>query len=307
MTRAEVAPTPSTLVTGADRPPIPPPEETPLGNGSFRRRHRKALIVLACLLAVLVSGIGVFVYLWNNTGPQQLSTATAYQRFRSSARDPSAQAGSLRPRQGVYTYSGRASEHVSLPPKSQTEGPGMPGTVTYDANGCWSWRLDLSDSHWQSSTYCPRGGDLVSTGRAGWYRWDFVVLTISDTATYSCATPEVILPEVFRQGERFAFSCTGTNNPINTGVVDMTGYNEYVGSRTFTIEGKKVETLHFREVTTFSGGQSGTNTSDMWYSTADALPIHGTWVTRVSSPTIVGTSILTAEASFTLASLTPRS
>lgn len=306
MTGTDVAPRPSPSVpAGGDHDPHG--GEIPDSRAPFRRRHRTALVVLACVLAALVAGMGVFVYLWNNNGPHQLSTNTVYQRFRSSARDPSGSAGSLRPQQGVYSYVGRASEHISLPPKSQTEGPGMPATVTYDSDGCWVWTLDLSDSHWQSSTYCPSDGDLVSPGRAGWYRWDFVVLTISDTATFQCSSPEIVLPEVFRPGEQFAFSCTGTNNPINTGAVLMTGYNQYIGPQTFTIAGRKVETLHFREVTRFSGGQSGTNTSDIWYSTADALPIHGTWVTKVSSPTIVGTSTLSAKASFTLASLTPRS
>ncbi len=304
MTRIDVAPPASTSLPADGLGSGPP--ESPHKRASFRHRHRKLLIVLACLLVILVSGIGIFLYMWNNNGPQQLSSNTAYQRFKS-AHDPSAQAGTLRPHQGVYSYVGRANEHISLPPKSETEGPGMPGTVTYNADGCWVWRLDLSDSHWQSSTYCPSSGDLVSPGRAGWYRWDFVVMTISDTATFQCSTPEVVLPEIFRQGERFAFSCTGTNDPINTGAVVMTGYNQYVGTQTFTIGGQKVETLHFREVTTFSGGQTGTNTSDLWYSTANALPVHGTWNTKVSSPTVVGTSTLTAKASFTVSSLTPRS
>ena len=204
-------------------------------------------------MVVIAADFCVFAYLWTHNGPHQLSTRTAYERFRSGANSQFVDPGTLRPHEGVYSYVGVAKEHISLPPKTQVEGPGMPGTVTYDRSGCWVWRMDHSDAHWQSSTYCARNGNLVLTGRAGWYRWDFVMLTIADTATFKCA-PGVTLPKLLRPGERFALSCKGTNEPINTGVVHMTGYNRYVG---------------------------------------------------VSSPTIVGTSTLTANGSFRLTSLEP--
>jgi hypothetical protein len=104
--------------------------------------------------------------------------------------------------------------------------------VSYRPDGCWVLRLDYSDNHWQNSTYCPRNGDLVEVARAGWYRWDLVALTISDTATFVCAQPEVALPAVLHIGTKYSFSCTGTNSPLKMGVVTMVGANEYVGADT---------------------------------------------------------------------------
>lgn len=274
---------------------------------TFVRRHRVALAVSGSVLVVLGAGVGVFAYLWNHTGPHQLSTAVVYQRFREGNGSKIVDPGTLRPREGVYSYTGTAQEHISLPPKSQTEGPGMPVTVTYDSEGCWTWRMDYSDAHWQSSTYCPRDGNLVLTARGGWYRWDFVMLSISDTATYTCGSGEMTLPKLFASGERFEFSCNGSNHPIDTGPVKMSGYNQYVGSQTIKVAGRKVPTVKFREVSTFSGGQTGTNVAETWFSTTNGLPLKGTWETTVNSPTVLGTSTLSAQGSFELSSFTPRS
>ncbi len=175
----------------------------------------------------------------------------------------------------------------------------------YQSDGCWVWRLDYSDSHWQNATFCARDGNLVEVGRAGWYRWNLVALSIADTGTYRCS-PEVAIPAVLHVGQRFPFACTGTSSPIKVGVVTMKGTNRYVGPQTLRIGGTDVPTLHFREVSTLSGGQRGSNVSDTWFSTVNGLPVKGTWTTKVTSPTFLGTSTLTGSASFILKSLTPR-
>jgi len=292
-------------------PPVSPPTTTARAGPEaektpFTRRHRRALMVLAAVVIVVGSGAGVFAYEWAHTAPSPLSMGTAYQRFRSGASDKDIDPGSLRPQQGVYAYRGSGDEHISLPPRSQVEGRSIPGTVSYQSDGCWTWRLDYSDSHWQNATLCDRRGNLVEVGRAGWYRWNFVALSIADTATFRC-TPEIEIPSVLAPGQRFPFTCTGTNNPIHTALVTMKGTNRYVGPQTLRIAGREVPTLHFHEVATFSGGQQGTNVADMWFSTVDALPVKGSWRTEVSSPTFLGTSTLTGHASFVLGSFTPRS
>lgn len=64
--------------------------------------------------------------------------------------------------------------------------------------------------------------------------------------------------------------------------------------------------LHFREVATLTGGQSGTSMADTWMSTADGRPVRGTWNTTVRSPSPLGTSTLTGSGNFQARSLTPR-
>ncbi|HUI03780.1 MAG TPA: hypothetical protein VLZ77_09580 [Acidimicrobiales bacterium] len=289
---------------GPTRPPPPPAAPDTTVKRSFPRRHRVLLIVGAALMVTLVAGTGTFVYLWNHTGPHELSPATAYQRFRAGGADPLGANGPARPAQGVYLYRGTGDEHISLPPKSQVEGPVIPGTVSYLADGCWTWRLDYSDSHWQNSTFCPFGNNVVEVGRAGWYRWSLVALSISDTATFKCS-PEVVMPAVLSVGQRFPFTCTGTNSPIHMDPVTMTGVNRYIGPQLLRIGGTEMVALHFREVSTFTGGQHGTNVSDLWLSTVNGLPVKGSWETEVSSPTFLGTSTLNGHASFVVQSLHP--
>jgi len=283
----------------------PPPEAVPVGGGptptkpSFTRRHRKLLVVAGALMVTVAAGVGVFAYLWDHTGPHELSPATAYQRFRAGDPDPYGGSGPVQPSQGVYLYRGSGNEHISLPPKSQVEGPTIPGTVTYLKDGCWTWRLDYSDSHWQNSTFCRFGNNLVEVGRAGWYRWNLVALSISDTATFRCS-PEVVLPAELSVGQQFPFTCTGSNSPIHMAPVVMTGVNRYIGPQLLRIGGTEVVALHFRESSTFAGGQHGTYVSDLWVSPQNGLPVKGSWTTQVSSPTFLGTSTLSGHASFVL-------
>ena len=292
---------PFTAPQGAPRPtpaPAPRPPRGPL------RRHPVTTVALALLaLVVLVAGGGL-LYQWRYAGPHQVSGDSALGRLRAGGSVAPADPGALRPAQGVYRFTGTAQEKLSFPPLSHTEGPAFPGTVTYARDGCWTFRLDYSTLHWQSTTYCPRGGNLVESGRAGWYRWFVGALAVSDTATFTCA--EMILPTGLSVGASFTFACRGTNAPLDTGTVFMSGTNRYLGAETVRVAGTAVTTLHFREVATVSGGQSGTSTADTWVATADGLPVKGTWSTSVRSPSPLGTSTLSGTGSFALASLQPR-
>lgn len=270
-----------------------------------RRRHRRRW-VLGTLVAVIVLGSGTFVGLWLNSGAHELPLSVAYQRFRPDEPGAKYQHEPLRPPQGVYEYSGSGTEHVSLPPKTQYEGPIIPGTVTYEPQGCWKFRLDYSDNHWQSYTYCPRTGALLLTARAGWYRWDFVALVISDTSTYSCKPAEVAVPAVLKLGQLHRFSCRGTNNHLAIPPVTMSGWVEYLGSGTLVVQGRQLPALQLREVATFSGGQTGSNVADTWFELATGLPLEGTWSTKVRTNSPVGYSTLTASGRFRLSSLTPK-
>jgi hypothetical protein len=103
---------------------------------------------------------------------------------------------------GVYSYSGTGTETISVPPKSQSEGPGIPGTIVRQAGGCFEFRLDFSDFHWQSCDYCVRDGMLVSPTRAGYYNWDFVAFHVDDTSTFVCS-PRRRAGHVLGRAERF--------------------------------------------------------------------------------------------------------
>jgi hypothetical protein len=131
-----------------------------------------------------------------------------------------------------------------------------------------------------------------------------VALSIVDMETFQCGVVEMAIPATLTKSKSLGFICTGVNSPIATGVVKLNGSTRYVGAELLKIAGKSVSTVHFVEVDRFSGGQSGSNVANTWYSTTDGLPVQGDWDTRITTPTAVGTSTLNGKGNFKLASLT---
>jgi hypothetical protein len=253
----------------------------------------------------MIAGIGLFAYLWMQSNPSPLAPSVAVQRFRQGERghDPAAGPG---PTRGIYLYRGSGTEKISVPPKSQTEGPGFPGTVADRPGGCFDFRLDFSDVHWQSWTYCRRNGALATTSKAGYYLWDFVAFSVDDTSTFTCSPAGVTIPAQLVVGARHTVSCTGKNDHLSTGPVYMRGTSRVLATGTLRVGTSSVPAVRVREKVAFTGGQQGTNESDTWFSVADGLPLRGTWSTVVSTPSPVGNSTLRGSGDFTLESTTPQ-
>ena len=270
-----------------------------------RRRRKVGRRIAGALALAILTGFGVFIYLWSQTGASALAPSVAVQRFRQIERRGVRTVGPG-PAQGVYLYRGSGTETVSVPPKSQSEGPGIPGTVVDRPGGCFEFRLDYSDVHWQDWTYCPLGGSMVTTSKAGYYLWDFVVFSVDDTSTYTCSPAIVTIPADSVVHARHRVSCTGTNDHISTGLVHMDGSSTVMATKTLRVGSTKELAVLVREDVVFSGGQHGSNHADTWFSVTTGLPLRGTWSTVVSTPSPVGTSTLHAHGEFDLTSLEPQ-
>ena len=186
------------------------------------------------------------------------------------------------------------------------EGPTLPGTVIDRPGDCFEFRLDFSDVHWQSWTYCLRNGALATSSKAGYYLWDFVVLKIDDTSTYTCRPPTVTIPARVVVGVRSPVTCTGSNDHISTGPVHMLGTSTVVATSTVPVGSSRQRAVLVREDVRFSGGQQGSNDADTWFSVATGLPLRGRWSTVVSTPSPVGASTLRAHGQFALTTMTPQ-
>ena len=281
------------------------PRRPHLHRPHLHRPHGWALVGVLVVSSAFAGGSGWFAWRWTSSATHPVSVASALERFRAQAAG-SASGAPYQPRAGVYPATGSATAHVSAPPKTLTEGPSIPVTVSYAAGGCWQLRVDYSDSHWEGATFCPRGGGLEETARGGWMRWDFVVLTIEDTSIYRCDVAETVIPAQVRAGQTGTFSCTGTNDQLHTGPVTMRGSSVVVGAEQMTVAGRLVPVVHVRDRFTFSGGQTGTDQADLWFG-ADGLPLRETWNNEVHTPSPLGTTTMTASGSFRLTSLEPRS
>jgi len=270
-----------------------------------RTGHRLRRRVMTAIAAVVLVVVGLVAYGWLTSGVHPLSAADALARFRAEVARDTSSATRSEPAAGVYSYIGAGSEALSLPPKSESEGPGIPGTVTHTQQDCWELRVDFSDSDWQSTTYCPRPAGLELSGRGGWMRWDFVGLAVSDTSTYRCSPPEMVLPADFQLRRPISFSCRGSNDRINTGPVTMTGTTQVLGLGTVLISGKPVSAVHVEEQIFFSGGQTGSQRSELWLS-SQGMPLAVSWSNEIRTPSPFGTTTMTGQGTYRLRSLTPR-
>ncbi len=131
-----------------------------------RRPRRRAWIVATAALVALTVGVGAYAFeMWRSRGPDEASVSEAVTRFRSSSTTVASEAMRVRPAAGVYTYAGSGEEELSFAGTHQTEGPSIPGTVTYGDNGCWTFQVEYNTFHRQTWNWCTRGGRVVETRR----------------------------------------------------------------------------------------------------------------------------------------------
>ncbi len=269
---------------------------------SAHHRRRRWIVVLV-VSGLIVTVAAVFVAFWRRSGAHQVSTEEVRRRFEqdaSSTQPPSPTV--LRPAAGVYVYRGSGTEDLSLPPKSQRQGPEMPATVTHRADGCWTFRIDYSSQHWQTWMYCPRNGGLVELGGQTFERWDFVFTTYDSTSTFTCDPPlDAIRPEM-QPGDHWEQTCHGTSSGT-TGEAVSSGPYMFVGDDVVTVEKTAVPAYHFRQQRTLTGNQTGTQTADLWFAKKDGLPLRNDRDVSVRTDTVVGSSTYTEHGSFELTSL----
>jgi hypothetical protein len=263
------------------------------------RRHWKLLVSIGIVLLILVLAGAVAL---RGGGAHQASLRGAEQRFAESSSTLAPQRDVLRPGAGVYTYVGSGSENISSPPKSQGQGPKMPATVTHQANGCWTLRIDYSTHHWQSILYCPRGSGLYETGGQTFEQFDFVFAKVNTTSTLACtpANPTV-LPNM-KVGQVWQQSCSGTSTGIK-GRMTSAGPFTFVGEETLDIGGTKVAAFHFHQARTLSGAQTGTQDADWWYDTTDGMLLRNRHSYVVKSDSPIGKITYTENAQLQLTSL----
>ncbi len=267
-----------------------------------RRRVRRWSVAAAVVVVVAVAGIGTFAYLWTHGSARPVSLAEARRRYLAGETGDAA-AGIYTPRAGVYAYTGSGSEELSTPPKSQSEGPEMPGTVRHTGQGCWTFRLDYSTNSWRTWRYCADAGGLRETGSRVYQRWDFVFTTVDNLAVVRCRPAAVVIETGMRPGAEWESECTGENSAI-AGTTVTTGTHRFVGREPVEVDGRTVDTLHFRDDRVVSGAQRGTEEFDLWL-TDDGLLVRGRQRIVVDSDSPLGNVTYTQEGTFSLVSALP--
>ncbi len=207
-----------------------------------------------------------------------------------------------RPARGVYLYTGTGTDKLSLPPLSQAEGPTMPGTVTLQAHGCWTFRVDYSSHHWETWNFCRQGNDTTERGGLIWQLWAIGPLHETNLTTLTCTADTMWLPASATPGQNWHSACRGTSSALK-GVVHSIGPYRFVRTTTLDVAGHPVRAAEFRQLRTESGAQRGTEHDVMWIDASNGLPLRIDQDIAVVSATPFGSSTYTQRGTFTLRSL----
>jgi hypothetical protein len=257
-------------------------------------------------VASLVVALGLVVTavaLWNRVTVEPVSMDAARERADLD-RDSVAPAAPLVPAEGVYQYRGEGTERLDKPPKTQPQGPDIPGTVTRLEGNCWRFRVDYNTNHWQSWDYCATDAGLTEEAGAFFQRLELGPVAVDTTSTYTCSPPAVAIQLDQAAGDEWRHTCTG----ISTGSdeeITSTGPYTFVGEEGIDVDGRTVATLHYHRLRTLGGPQSGTEDVDLWFDTATGLPVKNSRVLTVQSGSVLGGVTYTERGTFTLASSTP--
>ena len=262
------------------------------------RRHR----VLTALAVVLLVVVGVGWTLLHTEQPGPASVEDALERFHESD-DGADLSPTPRPPDGVYTYRGEGHEQLSVPPLGQDDGETMPATVTHEGRGCWTFRIDFTSGHWQSWRYCPgadRDGFEEVAGATG-QQWDLGVSQMGNISHFTCDNNPVVWTAV--AGEAVDTRCSGTNSAVD-GTTVTHGTWRFVGPEALTIGGEEVEAMHFSGDRQLSGGQEGTEVTEVWFR-EDGLLLRYERDIEVRTDSPIGDITYTERGWFELADLQP--
>ena len=289
-------------------PAEPPPREpADLDKASHGHRHRRGLLTIGALaLLIVLAGGGVIGRYVFRSHPGARSVDSAVDDFRSaSSTVDSGPVGFVRPTAGVYQAAGEGEERISKPPNSQSDGATMPISVTYVANGCWTWHIDYNAAHWHEFDFCPAGGELLLVGQRNFQSWDFGFMKAENLGTYSCDPPAPIVAEAATVGASFQHHCTGDNTAA-PGPSTSEGPATIVGTETISIGGVDVATVHQTRRQAMSGTQVGQIDEDWWYAADTGLPVRSERHYQVDTASVIGAISYTEQGSWQLTSMEPR-
>jgi hypothetical protein len=265
---------------------------------------RRPVLVAAAVVATVTVLAGGGLILWRVSSPGPASVDEAVDRFEEGEEgdgDPGLE--SRRPPEGVYEYAGEGSERISFPPVSQQDGAVVPGTVSHEADGCWTFRLDYNAAHWQDWHYCRDGDRMAEQGGRTHQVWDFGVTEVENLSTFTCDPPAPMLPPD-EPGWTVDQRCGGTSDQVD-GVTTSAGPWTYLGPEVVTVAGLPVDAWHFRQERTLSGAQQGHQHTDAWFR-EDGLLLRSERDIEAASPSPIGEVTYTETGSVELTGLEPR-
>ncbi len=267
--------------------------------------RRRTLVITAGVAAVAVLATAVVVTLVvRGRAADRASVDEALERFRTGQTAGVAEAPLGRPAEGVYLLTGSGREKLSFQTTSQSMGPSMPATVTWDDDDCWELRVEHNANHSQTWNYCQDGDRMVDVGGAVTQRFDFVVAQVDSRSTSVCDPPAPTTERGAVPGTVRAQECT-----IDTegqGRSTMTGPSTFLGDEEVDVGGTSVTASRYVAERRYEGDQRGEGRVETWYATENGFPVRSIWTLSITSASPIGDVTYTESGEWTLTSLVPR-
>ena len=271
----------------------------------MQRRWVVPVVAVAGVVVVVVGVVALLFLTREDPGAKSVDEAVEDLRTRTTGSSGTAAPEVRVPPSGVYTAEGEGTEALSLPGMSQTDGEVIPVTVEpVDDEGCWRFRVDYNEAHWQDWHFCEVDGALVERGGTTYQRWDFGALVVENVTDFSCDPPHAMDDPSVEPGATWEQSCSGTSDQID-GVATSAGPATFVGVEDLDVGGTTVTARHLRQDRTLSGAQTGTTTNDVWFDVGTGLPVRMERSVEIDSDSPVGAIRYTESGWWQLTSLTP--
>lgn len=285
------------------------PAGTPPGQPPRRRFWDRRTLAVAAV--GLVAGASFVVVNYGQSGqPGAKSLAAAMKALGDDgASDGSAPSSSglhyRYPEPGVYELAGEGSEHISFPPRSQSDSRIMPGSISILKGGCWRWRVDYNVAHWEYYDFCPTAGSLLLRGNSNSETWTIGLLKISNLARFTCPAGTVWLSASSEPHVQAAYSCTGTNTAVAGRTTSTTTIRDE-GVVTLTVGGERVRTVEEQEDTVLTGGQKGTVAETWWLELQSGMPVRMQRSMSIATASPLGDIDYTESGHWQMAYLAPQ-
>ena len=271
----------------------------------MQRRWVVPVAVVAGVLVVAVGVLGVLFLTREDPGAKSVDEAVEDLRTRATGSAGATPPEVVAPPSGVYSAEGEGDEALSLPGISQTDGEVIPVTVEpVDEEGCWRFRVDYNEAHWQDWRFCDVDGVVVERGGTTFQRWDFGALVVENSTTFTCEPPALIDDPAAEPGDASDQSCDGTSDQVE-GLATSAGPVTFLGVEDLEVGGSTVTTRHVRQARTLSGAQTGTTTNDTWFDVETGLPVRMERSADIASDSPVGTVSYTESGWWQLTDLAP--
>ena len=261
---------------------------------------------LAACSVVVIGASGAAVWRLQQRGPRRPSVSAAIDRFHQ-ATTSSVPDGPWEPAPGVYVYKASGTESLSFLGTHQSQGPLEPGTITLLPHDCWRLRIDFNSFHSQTWTRCGAHGTLSEVAGTTVQKFDFMAFSTTEHTTVQCPTPFVLVGLALRPGTTSHLRCEQRSSTTKT-VAQQDGTVTFLGRDSVVVAGHKVPALHAREHLRLSGQQTGDIRIDLWFASANALPLAERHTIRVVSPapSPIKHVTYTENGHWTITSLAPR-